>query len=264
MTKLNTASWEIPKHKTLEFFKKKTKYCIEIPVVNEGKKIKKQLEKMKSYSKLADIIILDGGSTDGSTNPKFLKKVNVRAILTNTDTSPGKQGRDLRMGLAYALKQGYEGIITIDGNGKDGINAIPNFIESLDQDFDYIQGSRYIKAGRHRNTPLERHLGTRLLLAPILSLGAGHWYTDTTNGFRGYSRKYLLHPKVKPFRKIFLTYDLLFYLTVRAKRIDLKTKEIPVTRIYPRGKVPTKITGVKVLKFVLTAFEAALGKYNPS
>lgn len=261
--KINSKGWAVPKHTKQEFFKKKSKYCIEIPVINEGEKIRKQLKILKKYARLIDIIVVDGGSTDGSTDSRFLKKVNVRTILVNRDTSPGKQGRDLRMGFAYALKEGYEGIITIDGNGKDGVDAIPRFIEALEQGFDFVQGSRYIKGGKHRNTPFERHIGARFLLSPVLSIGSGFWYTDTTNGFRAYSKKYLLHPKVRPFRKFFLTYDLLFYLTVRANQLGLKTKEVPVTRVYPKGKVPTKIVGLKVLKFVITAFEAALGKYNP-
>ncbi len=261
--KIYTADWQLPKHKVVELHPKKTRYCIEIPVVNEGNKIRKQLAKMRNYARLADIVILDGGSTDSSTDIKYLKKVKVRSLLLNTDTSPGKQGRDLRMGFAYALKQGYDGVITIDGNNKDGVEAIPKFIKALDQGYDFIQGSRYIKGGKHENTPIERYLGGRFLLTPILNLGSGYLYTDTTNGFRAYSRKYLLHPQLRPFRKIFVTYDLLFYLTVRANRLRLKTKEVPVTRIYPPGRVPTKIIGIKLLNFVLTAFRAALGAYNP-
>lgn len=263
MNKLNSSNWQIPKYRMQEFFKKRTKYCIGIPIVNEGEKIKKQLERMEKYSSMIDILIFDGGSTDDSTNPKFLKSVGVRSLLVNTDTSPGKQGRDLRMGFSYALKQGYEGIITIDGNGKDGTDAIPDFIEALEEGCDFVQGSRFIKDGKHMNTPVERYLGVRFLLSPILSLGARHWYTDTTNGFRAYSREYLLHPLVQPFRSIFLTYDLLFYLTVRASQLGLATKEIPVCRSYPLGKIPTKITGLKVIGFVLTAFKAVLGAYNP-
>ena len=58
-------------------------------------------------------------------------------------------------------------------------------------------------------------------------------------------------------------YDLLFYLVVRANQLGLKTKEIPVERNYPKGKIPTKITGLKVVDLVLTAFKATLGFYHP-
>jgi len=173
------------------------------------------------------------------------------------------QGRQLRAGLSWALRQGYEGIITIDGNGKDGVSAIPLFIQALEEGFDYTQGSRFIKGGHHENTPFYRFVGARLLISPILSLGAGRVYSDTTNAFRAYSKKYIFHTGVRPFRKIFTSYDLLFYLVVRANRLGLITKEIPVTRSYPKGKVPTKIRGFKLFNLLLTVFKVVVGIYNP-
>src|SRR5262245_47205992 len=113
-----------------ELAPRKTKYCVCIPLINEGDKIRKQLAEMQPFASLADIIICDGGSTDGSTDPKFLASQRVRTLLVKT--GPGKLSAQLRMGYAYALKQGYEGIITVDGNHKDGVDAIPGFIESLD------------------------------------------------------------------------------------------------------------------------------------
>src|SRR6185503_8939466 len=118
-----TKNWQLPKSELIEFYKKKTRYCICIPIINEGEKFKTQIKKMKKYAHLADIIILDGGSSDGSTNKTFLKTHGVRALLVKK--SLGKQGTQLRMGFSYSLTEGYDGIITIDGNGKDGIDAIP-------------------------------------------------------------------------------------------------------------------------------------------
>lgn len=260
---LKTKNWQLPKFEIYEFRKKSTKYSICIPVLNEGENIKMQLQKMLTFSKIADIIIADWGSTDGSTEKSFLKKMNVRTLLTLK--SPGKQGTQLRMVFSYALNQGYEGIIQVDGNNKDGVEAIPEFIKALDEGFDYIQGSRFIKGGEAINTPLMRYIAVRLLAAPILSLGAGFWYTDVTNGFRGYSKKYLLHPKVQPFRNIFVYYELNMYLTVRANQLGLKTKEIPVSRKYAKGKVHTKISFFKGnLNFLFSQIKAASGYYNPN
>lgn len=255
--------WQLPKFEIHEFRKKSTKYCICIPVLNEGENIKKQLQKMLPFSKMADIIIADWGSSDGSTDKKFLKKMNVRSSLIMKDHS-GRQGTQLRMGFAYALKAGYEGIIQIDGNNKDGVEAIPRFIKALDEGFDYVQGSRFIRGGKAVNTPPLRLLAVRFLAAPILSLGARFWYTDVTNGFRAYSRKYLMHPRVQPFRDIFVKYEFNMYLTIRASQLGLKTKEIPVSRVYPKGKVHTKISFLKGnLDFLLSQIKAALGGYNP-
>lgn len=254
--------WQLPKYEIFEFKKKLTEYCICIPLLNEGEKFKKQLKKMVPYSKMADIIIADWGSTDGSTQKKFLKKYNVRTLLIKK--SPGRQSTQLRMGFAYALRQGYEGIITIDGNSKDSVKNLPDFIRDLDKGYDYIQGSRFKVGGKAINTPFLRLLGIRLFFSPLLSIAAGFWFTDITNGFRAYSKKLLLHPKIQPFRNLFVRYELLFYLPVRAAQIGLKVKEIPVTRSYPKNTIPTKITGFNShLNFLLTVIKTALNHYNP-
>ncbi len=153
----------------------------------------------------------------------------------------------------------------MDGNGKDGLEAVHMFVERLEAGYDYVQGSRYRSGGKAENTPLERTIGNRLVHAPLLSLAGRRLYTDTTNGFRAYSSSYLLDPRVQPFRDVFMNYELLFYLTVRAGQLGLRTCEVPVRRSYPRGeKTPTKITG-QAAKFALLGqtVRAALGAWRP-
>ncbi len=261
---MDTSTWKIPTFETTELFEKKKKYCVVVPIINEGERIKQQLTRMQTAGipTIADIIIADGGSTDGSTEQSLLKNLGVRTLLTKT--GPGKLSAQLRMAYSYALTQGYDGIITIDGNGKDNVEAIPNFIHELDAGYDFIQGSRFIPGGKAINTPFSRWAGIRFVHAPILSLGSLYWHTDTTNGFRGYSRRLLEDPRVAPFRDIFTTYELLAYLSVRAPRLKFKCKEIPVTRAYPdSGKIPTKINHRGHVDLILIIFKAILGTYNP-
>lgn len=254
--------WQLPSYQLFEFKKKKFTYCVVIPVLNEGKKIQKQLTQMRRFTKVVDIILADGDSKDGALNRTFLRSAGVRSLLIKKDV--GKQATQLRMAFAYAIGEGYKGIIQVDGNNKDGIEAIPKFIQALQEGYDYVQGSRFIKGGKAINTPPVRWIGIRFITSPILSFAAKYWYTDVTNGFRAYSRKYLLHSEVKPFRNIFDSYALNFYLCVRAKQLGLKTKEIPVSRIYPKGKVPTKMSSIKgQLGLLQEVVKTARGRYHP-
>jgi dolichol-phosphate mannosyltransferase len=258
-----STSWELPKHSITELAPKRSRYCVCIPVINEGNKIRKQLELMQPISQKFDVIITDGGSTDGSVEPERLSKLNVRTLLVKQDT--GKLSAQLRMALAYALQQGYEGIITVDGNNKDDISAIPNFAQSLADGFDHVQGSRFIPGGLAINTPIERLLAVRLIHAPSISLAAGYRYTDTTNGFRAYSRRFLLDDKVAPFRSVFMGYELHYYLAIQAAKLGYKVTEIPVTRQYPAtGPTPTKISPIKGNLLVMqTLIQACLGQFDP-
>jgi len=256
--------WQFPDFKAAELRKKQNPYCVCVFVINEGTKVQKQLKRMKKYSSQVDIIVADGGSTDGSLEKDFLKTVDVRALLTKT--GPGKLSAQMRMAFAYALHEEYEGIIVVDGNGKDDISAIPRFVRELKAGYDHIQGSRYIPGGKAINTPLERHLAVKFVHSPLISLAARHRHTDTTNGFRAYSANLLTDPDINIFRNIFVTYELHYYLAIESARAKkYKLTEIPVTREYPaKGKTPTKISPIKGNLHVLgVLIKAARGKYRP-
>lgn len=257
------AGWEVPAYRILEFRPRKTRHCLCIPVINEGVKITMQLRRMSELSLGVDVILADGGSTDGSMAPESLEQLGVRTLLTKT--GPGKLSAQMRVFFAYAMEQGYEGVVTIDGNGKDGVESIPTFVKALEDGYGFVQGSRYVPGGLEENTPLDRKLGLKLLHAPVISLAARFRYTDTTNGFRAFSREFLLDPKVQPFRNVFDTYNLHYYLSIRAARLGYQVKELPVTRRYPKtGPTPSKINGLGgKWAIVRLLFAAAAGRYDP-
>lgn len=255
----------VPKFECTEYSSKQRDYALLIPIINEGQRIVRELQRAQAnhISAHVDVIICDGGSTDGCTEENQLRALDVNTLLVKQDK--GKQGAQLRMGFWWALNRGYKGILTIDGNDKDSIEDVPAFIEKLEQGYDFVQGSRFIKGGKAINTPFIRYLSVRLLHAPIISLSAKHWFTDTTNAYRAYSRRYLEDSRVNPFRDIFVTYELLAYLSVRATQIGMKACEIPVCRAYPaKEKTPTKISFFKgnsnLMKIL---FLNLFGKYRP-
>lgn len=255
----------VPDFRAAEFSPRLSDYCLLIPVINEGARILTELGRAQraGVDKLCDIILCDGGSTDGSMKTDTLQLYGVNTLLIKT--GPGKQGAQLRMGLYFALNRGYKGVLTIDGNNKDSIEDVPRFIEKLKAGYDLVQGSRFRRGGRAVNTPPVRYAAVRLIHAPLVSLASRQWFTDTTNAYRAYSREYLTHPEVRPLRDVFVGYELLAYLSIRATQLGMKACEVPVTRAYPAtGKTPTKITGFKgnsdLLKVLLNAMA---GKYNP-
>lgn len=260
---VRTAGWQVPAFHVLELFEKRSRILVCIPVINEGERIRGQLEKMRAISAELDVVIADGGSTDGSLDEAVMRAKGIRGVLTKT--GPGKLSAQMRMAMAWGLEQGYEGFVFVDGNGKDDTSAIPAFARDLTAGWDHIQGSRYVPGGVAINTPFSRHWGVKLLHSPLISLAAGFRYTDTTNGFRGYSARFLADPRVQPFRDVFSAYELHYYLAIRAARLGFRVEELPVTRAYPKGeKTPTKISPLRgnwrVLK---TLFRAAFVGYNP-
>lgn len=257
------ASWQVPTFETALWLGRQHAYCVVIPVINEGERIQSLLSKMATLKidTIADIIIIDGGSTDGSLALETLQQQGVRGLLVKTGA--GKLSSQLRCAYAFALDQGYEGIVTIDGNDKDDPEAIPRFIEALNQGVDFVQASRFIAGGVAENTPKSRDFAIRFIHAPMLSLSSGFKWTDTTQGFRAYSRKMLLDPTIAPFRDVFMTYELLAYLSHRVPKLGYQCLELPTIRQYPKGEVPTKISGFKGnLSVLQVLFKACSGLYN--
>jgi dolichol-phosphate mannosyltransferase len=258
--------WAVPAFRAQALRPRATRHVVVIPVINEGPRIQRQLRDMAALGLPAaiDTVVVDGGSSDGSVDPDALASLGVRALLTKT--GPGRLSAQLRCAYAWALLEGYDGVITIDGNNKDGVETLPRFSEALDQGFDYVQASRFLPGGRAENTPLARLLAIRLIHAPALSWAAGVRLTDTTQGYRAYSSAYLLDPRTQPFRDVFQRYELLAYLTVRASQLGYRVTELPTTRVYPRDEaVPTKIASLGALVDLLVVVWRTLrGAYNPA
>ena len=256
--------WQVPCYETLLWEEKQRSYCVIIPVINEGERIRNLIRKMQSVniSEVADIIIVDGGTTDGSLAIDWLKAHHVRGLLLKTGA--GRLSAQLRCGYAFGLEHDYKGIVTIDGNDKDAPDPIPEFIQALEDGADFVQASRFISGGVAKNTPKLRNFAIRFIHAPLLSKASGFKWTDTTQGFRAYSSKVLLDPGVAPFRNIFSAYELLPYLSYRVPKLGYKALELPSMRCYPKGEVPTKISTIRgnwsVFKVLV---KAICGRYNP-
>lgn len=253
--------YQVPKFETPFTLGKQHDYCVAIFVINEGEKLHKQLDRMQSADINADVIIADGDSSDGSTDNDLLRSKGVNTLLIKKEI--GKLGSQMRIAFAWALEHGYKGVVVIDGNNKDSVESINDFIEHLENGYDHIQGSRFIPGGKAINTPLSRLMGLKTLHVPLIRRASGFKYTDTTNGFRAYSSKLLASDKMALFRDVFTGYELHYYMAIQAAKQGFKCIETPVTRIYPKGKVPTKISPIKGnLNVIKTLIKTCLGHYH--
>lgn len=125
---------QVPAHRVDLLSERRHDHVLVIPVINEGERIRAQLARVHGADLPVDVIVADGGSTDGSLDLDYLRTQGVRALLTKT--GPGKLSAQLRMAYAWCLDQGYEGVVTIDGNGKDNVDAVAQFVSRLREGYD--------------------------------------------------------------------------------------------------------------------------------
>jgi len=218
---------------------KRKKYCLGICVLNEGSKIKNQIKKIKKHNfQDLDIIICDGGSDDNSINIKFLKKNKIKELLIKN--ANGHLSYQIMLILEHAIQKNYKGLILMDGNDKDSVKEIPEFIDAMEDGYDYIHGSRYSNGGKEINTPFLRKYLTKYIHPFIFNFSRYFRFTDTANQYMSMKRNFMIAYKKRLLRKCFNYYNLLYFLMRLAILKKSNIKEIGVTRKYKKIHVTNK------------------------
>jgi dolichol-phosphate mannosyltransferase len=206
-----------------------------IPVYNEENRIKTVLEKFKGV-KIDRVLVVDDGSTD--TTSEVLKSFDVEIIR-----HPQKEGVGscIRDGIDYARGKGFELVVVMAGNGKDDPGEIPVLLKPIvEENYDYIQGSRYLEGGEAGNLPLARAVGIKTFTF-LWSVLLGRGLTDVTNGFRAYKVSLFNDPKINIWQSWLSTYELEYYIHFWILKLKYKFGEVPVSKIYPSKKKYSKI-----------------------
>lgn len=194
---------------------------------NEGVKIHSTVERTVAAVSY-DMLVMDDGSTDGSI--ERLRKFPVQVISNAHNEGVGSA---MKKSFEYALSRNYEIIVIMAGNNKDDPVEIPRLLKPIIEDnYDFVQGSRFLSGGGYGNMPLYRRFATRL--HPFLfSLAVPGRVTESTNGFRAFRTAILRDPRINWRQEWLDQYELEPYLLYQAITLGFRHTEVPVTKIYP-------------------------------
>lgn len=216
--------------------------CI-IPVYNEELRLKSLIAKInveRKKIKNINFLFINNGSNDGSF--AILKKTKFQIINLKKNMGVGYA---LILGLKFALKNNYEILIHLAGNGKMLPSEIPIFLKQIiNNQIDFVSGSRFLKNGNYKTNPFMRIILIRIL-SFFISIIYKKKITDATCGFRAFKTK-LFKKGINFFdKKKFYTYGYEYYSIgkiIKSKKI--KFVEVPVTMQYPKKGSYSKMTPI--------------------
>ena len=175
------------------------------------------------------VLIVDDGSTDRSA--EVARSLGARVHSMGRVAGVGAA---IRAGYRIAVEEGFDVAVVMAGNNKDSPEEIPILLDPIVEGrADFVQGSRFLKKDRNFGPmPLYRRWATRI--HPLLfSWVAGRRVSESTNGFRAIRREVLTDPRLDLDQDWLDEYELEPYLYLRTIRLNYRTAEVPVTKIYP-------------------------------
>ena len=211
-----------------------------------------------------DLIAIDDASTDAS--PEVLRRHGVATIRLIENLG---YGAALQTGYKYALANGYQKLLQLDGDGQHDPRFLPMILQQL-QDCDVVIGSRFLAVlpqpfppakALYNGTPLRR-VGIRLFRLLLLLLTRTS-ITDPTSGYIGMNRKCLGFLSQDSYPYDFPDADVVFTLI----RNGFRLRETPVY-MYPNQAGGQLHRGLAPLwymfKVMLSLFVCGLRKVEGS
>ncbi|PIU33052.1 hypothetical protein COY29_01900 [Candidatus Woesebacteria bacterium CG_4_10_14_0_2_um_filter_39_14] len=218
-----------------------------IPAYNEEKYIRRVIKNCAIYS-LKMIIVNDGSFDQTAMVVKNLKESKKYPLILLQHTRNRGKGAALDTGFKYAVKKGYQGVITLDADGQHDTKEIKKFLQMVDKEKpDLIIGSRF---QNHQGMPFIR-LATNYTTSWIISWLAGQKVEDVQSGFRYISNKVIKNIELKT--KHFETEP---ELILKAAWLNYSIKNIPINTIYHQDFVSEVNKFTDTLKFFKLVFKS--------
>jgi len=218
--------------------------CVLIPIHNEAKAIGDLVRRLVARG--LDVTVINDGSTDDSG---AIAEREGAFILTN-ERKMGK-GLSLRKGFYWAVHQGYEGVITMDGDGQHDVGDIDPFLKKAEEDpRSVITGNRM---GRTRGMPLVRYL-TNVWMSRLISFACDVRIPDTQCGYR-----YIGTEVLKSIELTSGDFEIETEILMKASQKGFPVFSVPIKTIYrdEKSKIrPFKDTIRFIVYFLREIFSA--------
>lgn len=156
-----------------------------VPALNEEDNIGFVVQDLKSSAPWLDVLVIDDGSTDRTSEVARSQGARVISLPINLGI-----GGAVQTGFLYAVKHRYDIALQVDGDGQHKAEEIKKLVQPvLKGEADVSIGSRFLAKTAYKSH-WSRRLGILLLSKTIQSV-VRKKFTDPTSGFRAYNQKAL-------------------------------------------------------------------------
>ncbi|MDF2379357.1 MAG: glycosyltransferase family 2 protein [Candidatus Gracilibacteria bacterium] len=193
-----------------------------MPVYNESEVFEEVLKKTLFSCKRfgLDLVVVDDGSARLLST--FSAASQKPIVLLRHEVNCGV-GAAVGTGFAYAKREGYQRVLTIDGDGQHDPADLEKLIEKLDQGNDVVNGSRFLSS---QKVPASRRVANFFgnIVTFFLS---GLWVSDSQSGMKGFSVRALDQLEI-----FSAGYEWCTDVFREASWYDLKVVEVPISVKY--------------------------------
>lgn len=214
------------------------KVLIIIPAFNEEKNLEELLIKINNICPQYDVLVVNDCSKDDTS--AICKKCNVKVVDLPVNLGIGGA---VQTGYKYALKEGYDIAVQVDGDGQHNPSFIQPLVNEVLKGSNLCIGSRFIDKQGFQSSAVRR-FGIKYF-SVLIKLLTRQEVTDPTSGARACDKEVIKYfadsyPKDYPEPETI----------VKLKKENLRISEIPVV-MNERKEGTSSITVIKSVYYMI-------------
>jgi glycosyltransferase involved in cell wall biosynthesis len=220
-----------------------------VPCYNEEGVIVNLLEEFKQLTLGIDVLVIDDGSQDNT--------YALASQFAHTIRHPSNLGLSsvIKTGISYALDNGYDYAIQIDGDGQHIPSEIAKFLALLRETSpNLIVGNRFASARRYLSLNPRNWINFTISLEIVLCFG--RWFGDSLSGMRMMDRHMMQLLRQRMGHEFLDTLILVYAL-----KNNCSVRQIPV-RMRKRKNGVSHVAGIKGIRYLcMLIYEIALMRF---
>jgi glycosyltransferase involved in cell wall biosynthesis len=156
-----------------------------VPAWNESATVGTVIDRVHEHAPDFDVLVIDDGSMDDTSAVAERHGARVLRLPFNVGI-----GGAVQAGFLYALENGYDHMVQVDGDGQHDPCEIATLQAAMARDplVDVVIGSRFLSKDLTYPAPISRRTGIHLFAFLLSRLVEGR-VSDPTSGFRLYNRR---------------------------------------------------------------------------